>query len=145
MKKFLSLLICLVLLMGLLPTTAFATGDSQIKTLNIKIADPVASYTPGSVLGMDSNIDDPMFHIPSKIATWEDTFFHTTLTKDDEFVAGLPYKVTIHLCTMVRRRLQSTVAPQRWKKSTTPTETLMRSSSVTNTQPCPAWSSAVSW
>ena len=100
MKKLLCMLICVVLLMGVLPATVSA-AETEIKTLNIKIKDPVASYTPGGVVGMDSNIDDPMGYLPMKIATWEDTFYHKTLTYQDEFVAGLPYKVTVNLSTFV--------------------------------------------
>ncbi|MBR5570936.1 MAG: hypothetical protein IKW10_08625 [Oscillospiraceae bacterium] len=100
MKKLFCILICVILLMGVLPATVSA-AETEIKTLNIKIKDPVASYTPGGVVGMDSNISDPMGYLPMKIATWEDTFHHKSLTNQDEFVAGLPYKVTVHLSTFV--------------------------------------------
>ncbi len=96
MKRLFSILICVLMLMALLPATVSA-AESEIKTLNIKIKDPVASYTPGTVIGMDSNINDPMGNIPTKIVTWKDTFNNKTLTNKDEFVAGLPYKVTVQL------------------------------------------------
>lgn len=100
MKRILSAIICLIIVIGILPTTAHAY-EYQIKTLNILIKDPVASYTPGAIVDMESNISDPMISIHNQIVTWKDTFFNKTLTNKDEFVAGLPYKVTITLYCMV--------------------------------------------
>jgi len=90
-----SLFLCLALLVGLLPVTASAAAD--INYLNIKIADPVASYSPGGILGMESNISDPMGRIQTISVSWRDTFFDEAVTSTDEFIAGLPYKVTIKL------------------------------------------------
>lgn len=94
-----SLFLCFALLVGLLPVIASAAED--IQTLDIKIADPVASYNPGGILGMESNISDPMGNIPWKVVSWRETFFDKAVTNADEFVAGLPYKVTIELYAMV--------------------------------------------
>ena len=69
LQKLSSILLCFVMLVGLLPTTAFAADTTTIDTINIKgITAPVAGATPDA-----SGVTTDTAGIKIKNPTWRDS------------------------------------------------------------------------
>ena len=88
LQKLSSILLCFVMLVGLLPTTAFAADTTTIDTINIKgITAPVAGATPDA-----SGVTTDTAGIKIKNPTWRDSDGRYSVS---QFVAGGEYKLAI--------------------------------------------------
>ena len=91
MKKLLSSLLCLAMVLILLPAIPQTASAAQISTVDIRLDDPVASYCPDlSFTASDS-------HVMQQSVQWRENSvgFDAVLGSNDEFRAGLAYKLTI--------------------------------------------------
>ena len=87
-KQILSILLCFVMLLSLLPTTALAADTTTIDTINIKgITAPVAGATPDA-----SGVTTDTAGIKIKNPTWRDSDGRYSVS---QFVAGGEYKLAI--------------------------------------------------
>ena len=91
MKRFLSVLLCAVLVLLLLPVISQTASAASLTNFNIRLNEPVASYTADF---------SPKFNTDATIyssVTWQENSpgFNMKLNSHDEFQAGLAYKVEI--------------------------------------------------
>lgn len=93
MKKIISALLCAVLLLALLPMLPQTASAASITNFNIRLNEPVASYTPDFSVEHNTNVT-----VYSNV-TWQENSpgFSAKLNSSDEFRAGLAYKVEIWL------------------------------------------------
>lgn len=91
MKKFLSLALCAVLLLALMPMLTQTVSAESLSKFDIRLDEPIASYTPDFT---------PEFNTDAQVytsVTWQENSpgFSTKLGSSDEFKPGLSYKAVI--------------------------------------------------
>lgn len=91
MKKILSLLVCAVMVLILVPILPQSAAAASISNFNIRLNEPIASYSPD--FSPEFNTDVQLYHS----VTWQENSpgFSAKLNSSDEFKAGLAYKVDI--------------------------------------------------
>ena len=91
MKRFLSVLLCAVLVLMLLPAISQTASAESLSNFNVRLNEPIASYSPD--FSAEFNTDLHMY----TTVTWQENSpgFNAKLNSSDEFRAGLAYKVVI--------------------------------------------------
>lgn len=91
MKRFLSVLLCAVMVLMLLPAITLPASAKSLTHFDIRLDAPIASYTPDFTPTF--NTDVYLYYN----VTWQENSpgFNMKLNSHDEFKAGLAYKVEI--------------------------------------------------
>jgi len=91
MKRFLSVLLCAVFVLLLMPATFQTASAESLTHFNIRLDEPIATLTPD--FDAEFNTDVYMY----TTVTWQENSpgFNMKLNMHDEFRAGLAYKVVI--------------------------------------------------
>jgi len=91
MKKLLSLVLCTLMLLALMPVLTQTVSAQSLSKFDIRLDEPVASYSPDFT---------PQFNTDAQVyttVTWQENSpgFSAKLNSSDEFKAGLAYKAVI--------------------------------------------------
>ena len=91
MKRFLSTVLCVVVLLALMPLLPQTVSAGSLTKFDIRLTEPVASYTP------DFSAEFSAGARTYATVTWQENSpgFNMKLNSSDEFRAGLAYKVEI--------------------------------------------------
>ncbi len=91
MKRILSAVLCAVLLLALMPLLPQTVSAGSLSKFDIRLTEPVASYTPDFSAEFSTNAQT------YANVTWQENSpgFNVKLNSNDEFRAGLAYKVEI--------------------------------------------------
>lgn len=91
MKKIISVLLCTVMLLSLIPMLPQTVSAESLRNFDVRLNEPIASHTPDFTA--EFNTDAYLY----SSVTWQENSpgFSAKLNSSDEFKAGLAYKVTI--------------------------------------------------